>query len=66
MRLLMSQVWKFIQTVSTQLLELFKKAHYHEYPILDDHGEIIGYEIVTTRGGYTRLTNSETGEKENE
>jgi len=62
----MSKIWSFTQNIIIQLLELLKRAHYHEYPILDNEGEIIGYEIVTTRGGYTRLTISETSEKDNE
>ena len=62
----MPQVWKFIKNVIIQLLDVFKKAHYHEYPILGDDGEIVGHEIVTTRGGYTRLTTSKSQEKDSE
>lgn len=62
----MGQVWKFINKVLSQLLNIFKKAHYHEYPILDDDGKVVGHEIVTTRGGYTTSPVRKTNEMDNE
>lgn len=62
----MGQAWKFISNVLSQLLNIFKKAHYHEFPILDDNGEIVGYEIVTTRGGYSRHSTPNSGVKDSE
>jgi hypothetical protein len=44
-------VKRFIRHILTRLLELYKKAHYHEYPVFGDEGEVIGYEIMTTSGG---------------
>ena len=39
-----------------KLVWLFEKlieAQYHEYSIKDRKGRIIGYEIITLRGGYS-------------
>ena len=33
-----------------KLLDLYVKANYHEYPVKDKDGNIIGSEFVTTRG----------------
>ena len=62
----MCQVRKLINNVLIQLLNIFKKAHYHEYPILDDDGKVVGHEIVTTRGGYTTSSVLKTNEMDNE
>jgi len=34
-----------------KLLDIFVKANYHEYPVLDEEGNIIGSEFVTTHDG---------------
>lgn len=32
-------------------LDLYVAAHYHEYPVVDEDGQIIGHEFYSTRGG---------------
>jgi len=32
------------------LLHRIAQVHYHEYPVLDDNGELVGIEFITTRG----------------
>ena len=46
-----------IQTGKSKALERFQRtiarlamAHYHEFPVKDSDGNIIGYEFFTTRG----------------
>lgn len=42
-----------------QILHAYKKAHYHEYPIYNDSGEIIGFEVITSSGTYLVYKNVE-------
>jgi hypothetical protein len=32
-------------------VSLKEKVHYHEYPVRDERGEIVGYEFFTTSSG---------------
>lgn len=39
-----------ILKIFKKLGSILEKAHYHEYPVTDENEEIIGHEVVTTRG----------------
>jgi hypothetical protein len=42
---------KTINSIFLKLLDILVKANYHEYPIMDKEGNIIGSEFVTAHGG---------------
>jgi len=42
---------KLIKLIFQKLLDIFVKANYHEYPIVDEGGNIIGSEFVITHDG---------------
>jgi hypothetical protein len=42
---------KPINLIFRKPLDIFVKANYHEYPIVDKEGNIIGSEFVTTHDG---------------
>ena len=42
---------KTINSIFLKLLDILVKANYHEYPIVDKEGNIIGSEFVTTHDG---------------
>jgi hypothetical protein len=42
---------KTIISIFLKLLDILVKANYHEYPIVDKEGNIIGSEFVTTHDG---------------
>jgi len=46
-----NNIVKKINILFRKLLDLYVKANYHEYPIMDKEGNIIGSEFVTTHGG---------------
>jgi hypothetical protein len=62
----MCNFWERLKEISLKIQNGLKKAHYHEFPILDENGEIVGYEIVSTRGGYSRTNVVEPQEKDDE
>ena len=45
------RIGRFLIASLKKLDVIFIKTHYHEHPILNDKGEIIGHEFYTTRGG---------------
>jgi len=42
---------KLINSILRKLLDIIVKANYHEYPIMDEEGNMIGSEFVTTHDG---------------
>jgi hypothetical protein len=39
-----------LRNIFNKIGRLLEKVHYHEYPVKDESGKIIGYETITTRG----------------
>jgi hypothetical protein len=49
---------KKIKEIIYALIDLFIKAHYHEFVIKDKNGNIVGTEFTTTRIGVLSKTDS--------
>jgi len=57
------RIGRFLIASIKKLDAIFIKTHYHEYPILNDKGEIIGHEFYTTRGGKVVRTKKKEGDE---
>lgn len=47
-----------IQNLIRNLLFNILKTHYHEYAIYNSDGRLIGYDILTTRGGFSNVVST--------
>lgn len=55
-----------LRKIFNKIGRLLEKAHYHEYPVKDENGNIIGHEVITTRGSkviFLPTKNSKIDEK---
>lgn len=53
-----------LQRIIDKLGRLLEKVHYHEYPVEDENGNIIGHEVITTRGSKVILFPTRNSKKD--
>ena len=62
----MRKLWTRIYSLVELILKLMAKAHYHEYEVRDQNGNLIGYEGISRSGRvFWPVTESTPSQKDN-